>query len=343
MSACQLEYAHNPDVSANCDSPAAFVDPIFSGTDAMPSLHRFPEAEVQGGGLFEGESLDCDLRLDCCEVFDEDLCANRPARVTEARQGLGRGQEWFYGTDGIITIDSELASAPVQGTLSGTLGGSLCPGGNDTAPCPIYIGSATASLDEPVTLALDCDGQSVEYALLALELSLAQPAFGIMSHAFDVWSAMPQGGLVFDAHTVVDGSRFDTALPTQHGVGFMFEAGWANIPAYGKFEVTLDVPCNGIVAEVAATFDIIATAWLGSPPEVEITVPATVGCPDDVALTLDVDDAESDVTSVRWRVDGVLLDDALTSVPFTQSHELTAIVRDSRGATTTARKQVDCE
>jgi hypothetical protein len=72
-------------------------------------------------------------------------------------------------------------------------------------------------------------------------------------------------------------------------------------------------------------------------------VPTTVGCPDDVALTVDVDDAESDVTSVRWRVDGVLLDDALTSVPFTQSHELTAIVRDSRGATTTSRKQVDCE
>ncbi|MBX7082991.1 MAG: hypothetical protein K1X88_27545 [Nannocystaceae bacterium] len=343
VSACELEYANNPDVIVDCDAPAAFIDPVFAGGDARPSNHRFPASQVQGGGLFEGESLDCDLRTDCCEVFDEELCANRPARVTEARQGLGRGQEWSYGTDGIITLDSEFAAAPVQGTLSGTLGGSLCPGGNDSAPCPIYIGSATALLDEPVTLGLSCNGQSVEYELQTLDLALAQPAFGIMSHEFDVWSAMPQGGLVFDAHTVVDGLAFDTALPTQHGVGFMFEAGWANIPAYGKFEVTLDVPCNGILAEVSATFDVIATSWLGSPPEAEITVPATVACPDDIALAIDVDDAESDVASVRWRVDGVLLDDALTSVPFTRSHALTAIVRDSRGATTTVRKQVDCE
>ncbi|MBK8238363.1 MAG: hypothetical protein IPK74_22765 [Deltaproteobacteria bacterium] len=122
----------------------------------------------------------------------------------------------------------------------------------------------------------------------------------------------------------------------------MFEAGWANIPAYGKFEVTLDVPCNGILAEVSATFDVVASSWLGSPPEAEITVPSTVTCPSTVSLTLDTDDAEADVASVRWRVDGVLLDDALTSIAFTQAHELTAIVRDARGATTTVRKSIAC-
>ena len=230
----------------------------------------------------------------------------------------------------------------MQGTLSGTLGGSLCPDGNDTAPCPMYIGSATAELDAPVTLTLACNGQNVDYELESLDLSLAQPAFGIMSHDFDTWSAMPEGGLVFDAHTVVEGLSFDTVLPIEHGVGFMFEAGWATIPAYGKFEVTLDVPCNGILAEVSATFDVVASSWLGSPPEAEITVPSTVACPSTVSLTVDTDDAEADIASVRWRVDGVPLDDALTSIPFTQAHELAAIVRDARGATTTVRKSVAC-
>ncbi|MBK8720226.1 MAG: hypothetical protein IPN32_36815 [Deltaproteobacteria bacterium] len=71
-------------------------------------------------------------------------------------------------------------------------------------------------------------------------------------------------------------------------------------------------------------------------------MPSTVTCPSTVSLTIDTDDAEADIASVRWRVDGVLLDDALTSIPFTQAHELTAIVRDARGATTTVRKSIAC-
>lgn len=128
VSACELEYAHDPDVAANCTAPDAFLEPTFAAFDARASHHRFPAAEVQGGGLFEGESLDCDLRTDCCEVFDENLFSNRPARVTDARQGLGRGEEWLYGTDGIITLDGDLATAPVQGTLSGSLGRLALPG-----------------------------------------------------------------------------------------------------------------------------------------------------------------------------------------------------------------------
>jgi hypothetical protein len=343
VQACELEYANDPEVAANCAAADAFFTPSLLAADSHASYYQFPQAEIHGGGLFEGESLDCDLRTDCCEAFDEDLCAVRPLRVTEARQGLGRGEEWSYGTAGIITIESSYAEETVQGTLTGTLGGSLCQGGNASAPCPSYIGSATLELDEAVTLALQCDGQTITHELQSLSLSLAQPAFAIMSHEFEVWSAFPAHGMVFDAHTEVDGASFDTFLPSDHGVGFMFDAGWANIPAYGKFDVQLDVPCNGVLADVKASFDVIATSWLGAPPDGEITVAGAVACPTSVALTVDADDPDDDIASVRWKLDGVLLDAAVTAVEFTQSHELTAVLRDGRGATTTLHKHVECE
>jgi hypothetical protein len=45
---------------------------------------------------------------------------------------------------------------------------------------------------------------------------------------------------------------------------------------------------------------------------------------------------------VPWRVDGVLLKAGTNSMVVTNAHTLEAIVRDSRGATTTARKAITC-
>lgn len=342
VSACELEYADDPHVAADCSAAGAFLESDFVTVDAHASRYQIPAEQVNGGGLFEEETLACDLRVDCCEQFDEDVCPQRLARVTEARQGLGHGEEWLYGMEGYITIDSDALAEPVVGTLVGTLGGSLCTAGNDEDPCPIYIGSATVELEDPVTVVLSCGGQPVTHVLESLELALAQPAFGIMSEEFEVWSAFPTGGLVFDAHTVVDDLEFDTFMPIEEGVGMMFDAGWAIVPAYAKFDVTLDVPCNGDIVEVESSFELIATSWLGSPPEAEITVASEVECPTSVALTVSTSDVENDVDSIRWLVDGVLIDSNVTTLPFTQAHDLTAIVRDGRGATTTVRKHVAC-
>lgn len=341
--ACELEYAANPDVAAECSAASGFITPSLITTDSHAAHFEIPPAQTDGSGLFEDESLDCNLRTDCCEHFDEDICANRLFRPTEARQGLGRGEEWSYGMDGIITLDSPNATEPVQGLLSGSLGFSSCVGGSGTAPCPTYIGSADVALGDPVTLELTCGGETVSHTLDSLALTLAQPAFAIRSHALPDWNAVPPGGLVFDAHTSVDSMTFDTFLPIEDGVGLMLDEGWAVIPAYGKFEVHIDVPCNGEVAEVTATFDLVATSWLGSPPEVAITVADTVDCPDTVALTADTFDAEYDLESLRWYVDDVLLDAGTTSIDFTTDHVLRAVARDARGATRSATKSVTCE
>ncbi len=340
--ACELEYAANPDVAANCSAASAFLDPVFTTFDAHASRYDIPEAYANGAGLYSGESLACDLRTDCCEAFDDDLCAARPVRVTEARQAVGRNEDWLYGVDGVLILESSFAAEPIVADLTGSIGGSLCPAGNATAACPIYIGSADIELVEPVTLALSCDGQTINHTLDSLQLSLAQPAFGIQSHNYPDWSAFPPGGLVFEAHTVVDDLEFDTLLPNDHGASMMFNAGWATLPYYGNFEVTFDLPCNGEMADIEASFGLVATSWIGSPPTGSITVPSTVTCPSTRALTTTGSDAQNDVVSVRWKVDGVLLAAGVTSMPFTRAHTLQAIVRDSRGATKTLTKSVTC-
>lgn len=342
VEACELEYADRPEIAADCADPDAFFEPTLITQDSHASHFQIPETMVNGGGAFDGESLDCDLRTDCCEAFDEDLCPTRPLRVTEARQGLERGEEWHYGVEGVLIIDSPSMEEPVMGDIVGSMGGSLCSGGNASAPCPIYIGSAEVELVDPLTIALQCGAQTVTHELEDLDLTLAQPAFGIQSHAYPVWSAFPDASLVFDAHTVVDGLTFDTFLPSEECTSMLFNAGWASVPLYGQFSVTIDVPCGGDLVEVEAWFGLTATSWQGSPPSGMITVPNSVSCPSTQALSVTASDAENDIVSVRWQVDGVLLEEGTSTMAFTQPHTVTAILRDTRGATQTLTKFVDC-
>jgi hypothetical protein len=345
IQACELEYADDPDVAANCTTTDGFLTPTLITTDSHASFFQIPPQYANGGGIYEGESLDCDLRTgDCCEAFDEKVCPGRPMRVTAAGQPVGRGEDWLYGMSGVVILDSPAMAEPAIGDLSGTMGGSLCTAGNGTAACPVYLGSAEIELLDPVTVVFSCGGETVTHTLDMLEMSLAQPAFGINSHTYPQWSAFPPGGLSFDAHTVIDATlELDTYLPIEEKVGLMFNDGWATVPAYGNFEVTFDLPCNGETIDFSAIFWLTATSWVGSPPEGVITIPNSVTCPSTVSLTASTSDAEYDVTSVRWRVDDVLLDEAVTAVDFTQAHDLTAVIHDSRGATTTVTKHVACE
>jgi hypothetical protein len=343
-SACQLEYADRPEISANCDATGAFLDPVLvTTTDAHASSYAIPDTYTNGYWAVTEETLDCDLRTDCCAAFDEGLCPARMARVTEAREQVGRGQEWSYTTTGVIVIDSEAMAEPVMGDLTGTLGGSLCDAGTATEACPVYLGSATVELADPLTVSLTCGGQTVVHTLDALSLSLAQPAFGLKSHDEPDWSAFPPGSLVFDAHTVVDTIPIDTFLPNEDGVTMKFNAGWAQVPLYSHFEVAIDLPCNGEIVPVSAWFGLVDDDVLDSPPSgVAITVPSTLTCPQTRALTGTASDADGDLASVRWLVDDVLLSASTTSMAFTQDHDLTAVVRDARGATRTVTKHVDC-
>lgn len=72
-------------------------------------------------------------------------------------------------------------------------------------------------------------------------------------------------------------------------------------------------------------------------------MPSTVSCPDTIDLDYTAFDYDDDIESVRWLVDGVLMASSVTTLDFTTGHELTAIVRDERGATHTDTETVTCQ
>lgn len=51
----------------------------------------------------------------------------------------------------------------------------------------------------------------------------------------------------------------------------------------------------------------------------------------------------NDIAKGRRLVDGVLMDEGVPEFEFTTGHTLTAIVRDERGATKTATKELTCQ
>jgi hypothetical protein len=114
------------------------------------------------------------------------------------------------------------------------------------------------------------------------------------------------------------------------------------VPRFSHFEIAIDLRCNGEIVSVSGWFGPVDDEIVGSPPTgVAITVPSTLTCPQTRALTGTASDADSDLASVRWKVDDVLLSASTTSTTFTQDHERTAMVTDSRGATRTVSKYVD--
>jgi hypothetical protein len=64
-----------------------------------------------------------------------------------------------------------------------------------------------------------------------------------------------------------------------------------------------------------------------------IDVPSTVSCPDTIDLDYTASDYDDDIESARWLVDGVRMATSVTTLDFRDGHDLTAIVRDERGAT----------
>jgi hypothetical protein len=61
-----------------------------------------------------------------------------------------------------------------------------------------------------------------------------------------------------------------------------------------------------------------------------------------MTLTSTAAEPDSDLASVRWTVDHVLIAPSVTTLPMTGPHTLRAVARDARGAATTATKSVTC-
>jgi hypothetical protein len=342
VDACELEWADDPFIEATC-SAGAFLTPTLRSVSSQRPQVAIPDALADGDGLFTGESLGCDLRTTCSAAFDENLGPARTRRPSPAGEPLHRGEEWLITATGLMQASSSYAAQTGQAGIEAEIGYSRCATGNTTT-CPFYLASMQLDLLEPLALDLECGGVPVAYELTELSVRLAQPAFGVAEHGTD-WNAFPPGGLILEAEGVVDEIPFQSRLPIEEAVYVQAADGLLWFQGIHGFKLELELPCNGVLADVDVWWDLQDEELLAGPPTLGIGhLPSTVACPDELALTLAwATDPEQDYQSLRWVVDGVLLDDEWPTIPVTESHQITAMLRDSRGATGSATHTVACE
>ena len=235
--ACELEWSDEPFIAANCSAATAFDTPTLRATPGRAAVHRIPAGSEDGSGLFTAQSLSCNLAGDCCEAFDEGLCAARPTRFTSARRPLNRGEEFLLDLSGAMTVDSTFANEPVSASLAGSVGYSECTEGNHEGPCAFYLGS----------LQLESDGLVVRARTLLdnLSINLVQPAFGMAEEDTD-WKAFPPGALLLDVQGEVDSMPFRAIAPNGAPLYMFGSAGWIQVQGADGPWVELDIPCGAL-------------------------------------------------------------------------------------------------
>ena len=172
-------------------------------------------------------------------------------------------------------------------------------------------------------------------------MKLSQPAFGIAEEGTDA-NGFPPGGLIFETAFAV-GTQYITARRPS-GANAIVEANGATFNAE-DLVVTFQVPCNSSQASVTARFTAkspTTSGALGGPPVVTNTTATGGTCGASRTLSATVADPNSDAGAVRWRVDGVLMAPSTSTLVVNGVHTVEAVVRDGRGATTTAKKVVSC-
>jgi len=343
IAACTAHWSSGEGITANCDDPAAFDLPehFYDGAPGPYDL-VLPDRK-SGEGFFEGQSLACELDSTCCNAFDESLCPAVPDRTTPANDALGIGQEYLVALARSSNVQLHTVDGTYSSRLSGSAGYSFCRDGSATAACPFYLGSFAALATNPITVPLTCeDGSTTVQLLEDFTVTLSQPAFGIAEGGgMAAAKGFPAGGLIFETSFTVGRQHFSKRRPSGRDVvitanGAAFSV--SNLP------VSLEVPCNGskAIVNVNLSAGSSATGALGAPPTVVNTTLAVGACGLSRPLTATVFDPNGDAGTVRWRVDGVLMAPGTTSMVVTGSHTVEAVVHDSRGAATTAKKAVSC-
>ena len=230
--ACESHWGDDPFVDANCDATGAFGTPYLVSTDSVGTWQAIPEAQLDGSDLFAGQSLAGSLHHDACLEFDEpDICRSTPARVTPAREPLGRGQEWEMTVTGSTWADSPAAAAEVDADMVGTIGYTHCTEG-DGADCAFYIGSLHLELTEDLDLDLDCGAGTESHSITALDFDLVQPAMGI-AEATTSYKAFPPRALIVEATGTADGLPIYTRGPIELPIFYQAGQGWALLQGAG--------------------------------------------------------------------------------------------------------------
>ena len=340
--ACADEWATNDDVTANCTVTNGFEDPRVVDTDSHPAENLIAQGDEDGSGIFMGQSLSCNLATTCCEDFDEDICPASLERDTTATLQLGRGEEYRLAIAGASEVEINTNAGTWTSGLAGEVGFSLCPDGNQQAPCPFYLGSAEVEATATPTITLDCpDGSQRSEQMTDLEISLLQPAFGIDGQNNNT-KGFPAGGLVLEASATVGGKTYRERGATN--LVALLTASPTSFSVSGA-PVSFMVDCGAHTERVDLTFDLeeaSSGAVLEEPPTLTITTPSQVTCGQTTNLTANASDPDGDLDTVRWYVDDVLLAPTVSSLVFTEAHTLRAVARDDRGATTTDEIQISC-
>jgi hypothetical protein len=338
--ACELEWSGSPFVTANCSDPAAWQQPRLRATLAIGPQSRIPASVRDGSGVFDGQSLACNLESDCCEVFDEPLCAARAQRPTSATMPLAWGEEQRLELDAAASkLDLVTPNAVATMPLAGTLGYSMCPDGETGTTCPFYLGSLDVTSTSPVMLADTCpDGSTLEMTVSDLDITLLQPAIGI-ADANSYHKGFPKGALYLQGDLVVDGHHYTLRGVNEEPV--IFTAGDFGLFAAG-LDIPLSVPCGSGLLDTTVRLDLQPAAVLDEAPIASIDTPATVSCPTTLPLAATIVDPDGDLASTRWYVDDVLVAKGVASLPMTTDHDLRLVARDARGATTTITRSIHC-
>lgn len=338
VEACELEWSNDPNVTAACSATDAFETPTLRRSPALGSEHRIPEDARDGSSLFTGQSLTCDLERDCCTAFDEDLCPSKLFRPTSVDLPLGRGEEVLVN---IGTISSKATfitpGASVSMPLVGEAGYSRC---RDGGTCPFYVGSLAVTGASPVTVSDTCPDSSAFSAVVSdFDLELLQPAFGIADSGSNE-KAFPTGALHLRGTITVAGTAYTIRAVNEQPVYLIASASGFFA---ADLDIDLDVPCGAGTMPVTLQLDLRHDGTpIGQPPTIGIGTPSTFSCPTVMTLTSTAADPDSDLASVRWTVDDVLIAPSATTLPMTGPHTLRAVARDARGAATTATKSITC-
>lgn len=343
VAACEAHWSSNPAVAANCDDPTAFDSPQHFYDNAAGPYDLILPGQKNGAGVFPSQSLMCDLDSTCCTAFDEELCATVPDRTTAANDLLGVGEEYKVALGSLSTIKIVTAQGTYTSGLTGSTGYSFCRDGNVNGPCPFYLGSFEALATSAITASLTCADNTTERKRISnLVVKLSQPAFGIAEQG-TTGKGFPKGALIFESAFDVDGQHMTFRRPSSSNALMNVSGSTFNAT---DMTLTLVVPCNTSTAEISVKLTArdpgSTTTPLGKPPVVTNTTAATGSCGALRALGATVSDPDGDAGSVRWRVDGVLMAAGTTAMVVSGAHQVDAVVRDGRGATTTATKVVSC-
>ncbi len=341
-SACEQYYAGRQGASATCDAADALLAPALVEAASHDPVDFIHPGQRHGEGLFGTQQLGCDLGADCYAGFDEVLRPLANDRVTAAATPVGSNEEWRLAISGQMQALASSGGSPVSATLTGTIGYSLCATGNASAPCPFHLGSLQFELDAPLVLPVTCGGSTTTHTLSELSMRLDQPAFGIGQQG-TAWKGFPPGALIIDAEGVLDSVPFHLRRPNQDALKLRAGQAWVLMQGADGAWLEFAVPCGDDEINVVVSWGYAGAAVDDFPPQATISVPSSVTCPSTRTLSKSVSDADADIASVRWRVDGVLMEDGITSMAFTQPHLLELVVRDARGATITTKKHVGCQ